>query len=218
MNKKKILKIIILVILVLIVIFLGFTIRKMIIIKDLNNKIAKYVNDNNHYERIINKSGSTTTIADYYCKDDKAVMFLNTTTATGEERKLTNYYKDEKVNTFIESGGDKIALLDSNGLPSKVTIVDIYCGDNLWDLFKIAVSTSIKSVEHNDKECYILSLGDTEKSYIEKETGLRVKANEGSTKDENGNTIPVIVEYYYEFGNVNDDIFMEPDISQYTIK
>ncbi|MDO5555821.1 MAG: hypothetical protein Q4G09_04040 [Clostridia bacterium] len=215
MNKKKMLKLVLLVILILIAIFLGFTIRKMIIIKNLNQKVAKYVNDDNHYEKIINYSGSTTTTTDYYCKGNQSVLFLNATTATGEERKLTNYYKEEKVNTYIESSEDKIALLDSNALPSKVTIVDIYCGDNLWDLFKIAMSTSIKNAEYNGKECYILSLGNTEESYIEKATGLRLKAKDGSTTDGNGNTIPTIVEYHYEFGNVNEDIFIEPDISQF---
>lgn len=217
MNKKKILKIILLVILIMIVIFLGFTIRKMIIIKNLSNKVSKYVNDDNYYEKIANISGSTTTITEFYCKENKAVMFLNTTTDIGEERKLMNYYKGEKVNTFIESGENKIVLLDSNGLP-KVSIVDIYCGNNLWDLVKVAISTSIKNAEYNGKECYVLSLGDTDESYIEKETGLRMKANEGSIIDENGNNIPIVVEYHYEFGNVNDDIFIEPDINQYKIQ
>ena len=43
--------------------------------------------------------------------------------------------------------------------------------------------------------------------YIEKDTGLLVKMMEGTT----------VSEREQEFNNVDDSIFVEPDISQYTI-
>lgn len=219
MNKKKLLVIILLIALILIVIFLGNTIRKMIIIKDLNQKVARYENSENHYEKIINNSGATETITEYYCKGDNAVLFLNTTIKdTGETKKLTNYFKGGKTNTYIETEEEKIVLLDSNALPSKIMIHGLDYGNNIWYLFQMAVVTSIKSGEHNGKECYIISLGDKSVTYIEKETGLRVKAKEGVAVDQNGNETDIIVEYYYEFDNVDDSIFIEPDINEYTIQ
>ena len=219
-NKKlKIFKIILLIISVLILTFLGLTFRKMIIIKDLNEKASKYVDMNNYYIKIINDSGATSTITEYYSKEDNAILLLNTTIkSTGETRKLTNYYKGEKVNTYIESGEDKVALLDSNGLPSKINIITLDYGDNLWNLFQQAVATSIKNGENNAKHCYILSLGKNSEIYIEKDTGLRIKAKEGLTVDQNGNQSPMIVEYYYEFGNVSDNIFIEPNITEYKVE
>ena len=61
-------------------------------------------------------------------------------------------------------------------------------------------------------------MGKSNEAYIEKETGLRIKAKEGTLTDVNGNVADTIVEYYYEFNNVDDSIFTEPDISQYKIQ
>lgn len=219
MNKKKIFIIILFIVIISILAFLAFTIREMITLKNLNQKVAKYINSDNRYEKIINDSGETTTTTEYYCKGDNAVLFLNTTIkATGETRKLTNYYKGEKVNTYIESDGNKIALLDSNGVPSKITLRQVDTGNNLWELFLISLATSIRSEKYNDTECYILSIGESSKTYVDKETGLILKAKDGVSVDKNGVESEIIVEYYYEFENMNDSIFIEPDINEYEIQ
>jgi len=219
MNKRKILITILLIAIISILAFLAFTIREMITLKNLNIKVAQFVNNNEHYEKIINNSGNTTTITEYYCKGDNAVLFLNTTlNSTGETRKLTNYFKGDKVNSYIESGEDKIALLNTNGIPSKVMIRQVDSGNNLWELFLISLATSIRSEECNGKDCYVLSLGENSKTYIDKETGLTLKAIEGTVVDENGNESVQTMQYHYEFDNVDDNIFVEPDISKYKIQ
>ena len=219
MNKRKILITILLIAIIAILAFLAFTIREMITLKNLNKKVAQSVNNNEHYEKIINNSGNTTTITEYYCKGDNAVLFLNTTLkATGETRKLTNYFKGDKVNSYIESGEDKIALLNTNGVPSKVMIRQVDAGNNLWELFLMSLATSIRSEECNGKDCYVLSLGENSKTYIDKETGLTLKAIEGTVVDENGNESVQTMQYHYEFDNVDDNIFVEPDISKYKIQ
>lgn len=209
MNKKKILVKILLVVLILIFVFLGFTVRKMLIIKDLNQKVAKYINNDNYYEKIINSLG---TITEYYCKGDNAVLFLNHTV---EKRKLANYIKGERTNTYIETEEDKIAMLNSNSFPNKIMIIGLNYGNNIWQLFQISAVTSIKSINYRDKECYILGLGysQTTEVFIEKETGLILKRI-----DKKGTSTNLFVEYYYEFDNVEDSIFVEPDISEYTVK
>jgi len=219
MNKRKILITILLIAIISILAFLAFTIREMITLKNLNIKVAQFVNNNEHYEKIINDSGNTTTITEYYCKGDNAVLFLNTTlNSTGETRKLTNYFKGDKVNSYIESGEDKIALLNTNGIPSKVMIRQVDAGNNLWELFLMSLATSIRSEECNGKDCYVLSLGENSKTYIDKETGLTLKAIEGTVVDENGNESVQTMQYHYEFDNVDDNIFVEPDISKYKIQ
>jgi len=219
MNKRKILITILLIAIISILAFLAFTIREMITLKNLNIKVAQFVNNNEHYEKIINDSGNTTTITEYYCKGDNAVLFLNTTlNSTGETRKLTNYFKGDKVNSYIESGEDKIALLNTNGIPSKVMIRQVDSGNNLWELFLMSLATSIRSEECNGKDCYVLSLGENSKTYIDKETGLTLKAIEGTVVDENGNESVQTMQYHYEFDNVDDNIFVEPDISKYKIQ
>ena len=205
MNKKKVLTIIFIVILVLIAIFLTSTIRKMIILKDLNQKVSQYTNSKNYYEKIINSLGTT---AEYYSKENNAVLFLNSNTSSGEKRILKNYFRGNTANTYIESGNDKQAILNSNGIPGKIKIIGLDIPNNLWQLFTKAVTTSIKTKEYNGKDCYILDLGNSNEAYLEKETGLRIKAKEGD----------MTVKYSYEFNNVNDSIFNEPDIKDYKLQ
>ena len=72
-----------------------------------------------------------------------------------------------------------------------------------------------KSTECNGKQCYEVkgSLSTallTEKGskvYIEKDTGLYVKAIGDN----------MMMEREYEFDNVDDSIFVEPDVSQYSL-
>ena len=219
MKKMKILKIALLIIFILLIVFLTITIRRMLIIKELSAKADKSVTSKNHYEKIINNSIETETITEYYCKEDKAVMFLTTTIKnTGEKRKLIKYFKGEKANIYIETKEDKVALLNSNAVPSKVIILRIDYDNNFWNLLKMAVMTPIRSIEYNGKECYCLNSLIARECYIEKKTGLILRAIDGQVEDSNGNKTDVIVEYNYEFNNVEDSIFTEPEISEYKIQ
>ena len=47
-----------------------------------------------------------------------------------------------------------------------------------------------------------------QETYIEKDTGLFVKSTDSQT----------LTEKEYKFDNVDDTIFIEPDISEYTLK
>lgn len=218
-NKMKLWKKILIIIGIIFIIFIIHTVRNMIIISSLENKVAKYIDSKNHYEKIINDSGQTTTVTKYYCKDENAVTHLETTVkATGEVRKLSNYYKGEKTNTYIDANGDKIAILDSNGLPSKIMIISMNFDDNFWTLLQVSVTSFIKSEEYNGRQCYSIKGSFLDECYIEKETGLMVRAIQGTSEDENGNKYDIVVEYYYEFDNVDDSVFIEPDISEYKIQ
>ena len=52
MKKRKILKLILFVVLAIVLVFLVINIWKMLIIKDLCEKVEKYETSNNHYEKI----------------------------------------------------------------------------------------------------------------------------------------------------------------------
>ena len=83
--------------------------------------------------------------------------------------------------------------------------------------FLSSAFTTFKVVEYNGKDCYLIEKSnlpifkdyeigtDKNEIYVDKESGLIVKiVNDDLT-----------TEYEYEFDNVNDDIFVEPDINQY---
>jgi len=216
MEKKKIIKIVLLVVFIVLVIFLGIIIKRMIIISDISNKVSKYKDNNNHYEKIVTDyNGESKTTSEYYCKGDNAVMIVETTTKQSNEiKKLTQYLKGETSNSYFDVGTTKLAVLNSSGVPSKMEIMSIDYNNSFWNLFYLALITPIKTVEYNGKECYLLDSFELRHSYIEKDTGLTLKAIDGQNENESICTS----EYEYNFDGVDDSIFIEPDISQYEVK
>ena len=54
---------------------------------------------------------------------------------------------------------------------------------------------------------------ENEGVWLEKDTGLMVKNTGGM-----GSSFGTVTNFKYEFGNVTDNIFIEPDISEYEVK
>lgn len=216
MEKKKVIKIVLLVVFIILAIFLGIIIRRMIIISDISNKVSKYKDNNNHYEKIVTDyNGESKTTSEYYCKGENAVMIVETTTRqSNETKKLTQYFKGETSNSYFDVGTTKVAVLNSNGVPSKMEIWAIDYNNDFWNLFYLALITPIKTIEYNGKDCYFLDSAALRHSYIEKETGLVLKAIDGKSESEPSS----ISEYEYNFEGVDDSLFIEPDISEYTIQ
>ena len=215
MKVKKILKIIGIILAILIVLLLIHTIRNFVIITDLQNKISQYSNSNNYYiKSIATENNGTVITMEYYKKDNKQVVFLERN-LNGEINKISMYDNGEKTDTYAETKDSKIAQLDSGTIIS-VNIYNQLETDSNWQTFLGSIFTNIKSINYNGKECYIVkgflssnSLNfENSETYIEKDTGLFVK----NISDD------ITTEREYEFDNVEDTIFTEPDLSQYTIQ
>lgn len=215
MRTKKILKIIGIILIILLVLTLIHTIRNYIIIRNLQNKISKYSNSTNYFVKSEStKNDGTKIIMKYYQKDNKQAVFLEKT-SNENEIKISRYNNGERVDTFTETKDSKVAQLDTSTLIS-VNIYNQLETDNKWQTFIGSIISNIRSEKCNDKECYVikgftsttsLTFEET-KIYIDKDTGLLVKVIEDET----------ISNREYEFNNVEDTIFVEPDISQYTLK
>ena len=216
MKTKKVLKIIGIVMAILIILILIYTIRNYIIITDLQSKILNYQDSKNyHIKSVANSNDGTTNIKmDYYRKDNKQVIFIERN-ANGDIIKLSMYDNGERVDTFTETQNTKTVKLNSGELMT-VNIYNYLETDNKWQTFIGSIISNIRSEKCNDKECYVIK-GFTSttsltfegtKIYIDKDTGLLVKVIEDET----------ISNREYEFNNVEDTIFVEPDISQYTLK
>ena len=216
MKTKKVLKIIGIVMAILIILILIYTIRNYIIITDLQSKISNYQDSKNyHIKSVANSNDGTTNIKmDYYRKDNKQVIFIERN-ANGESVKLSMYDNGERVDTFTDTQDTKTAKLNSGELIT-VNIYNYLETDNKWQTLLGCITAKIKSTNLNGKECYIVKgfLSSTSltsegaETYIDKETGLFLKTTETE----------IITERDYEFYNVEDSIFTEPDISQYTLK
>ena len=217
MKKKKIFKIILIILLVVIAIFLIHTIRNYIIITDLQDKIAKYSDSENYYI----KSTSTTeegtkVIMEYYKKDNRQVVFMERN-QNEENFKMAMYDNGERIDIFYENSEGKTCDINSDHTQLiQINLYNFLENDNKWQTFISSAIARVKPIKHNDKDCYAIkrflsttSLMDKNMEIIiDKETGLFVKSTE------TGN----IVEREYKFNDVDDSIFVEPDISQYKIK
>lgn len=219
MEKKKIiknvLKIALIVIAILLVILIIHTIRNYVIVTDLQNKIAEYNGSTNyHIKSVATENNGTIVKMDYYKKDGKQVVFMERN-VNNEITRISMYNNGERTDTFTETKDSKIAQLNSGTIMS-VGIYNHLESDSKWQTILGCINAKIKSVDYNGKECYIVKefmssislTSEGAETYIDKETGLFVKSTEAD----------IVNERSYEFNMVDDSIFTEPDISQYTLK
>jgi hypothetical protein len=215
MEKKKILKIIGIILLVVIAVFLIHSIRNYVIITNLQNKVSKYVDSTNYHTKYVTTSDNGTNITiNYYKKDNKQYISIERE-LDGEKTKVSMYDNGERRDTFTETKDSKIANLNS-GTILGIQMLNYFETENNGQTFLWGAQASIKSTEYNGKECYIVKgfvssmalTYDSEQAYIDKETGLVVKLVGSNSTSERE----------YEFDNVDDSIFVEPDIGQYTLQ
>lgn len=217
MKMKKILKIIGIILLVILIFVMIHTIRNTIIISDLQNKVEKYSNSKNYHIKAISQvSENTTMIIDQYQKGEKQLLILERI-VDNEKVKISCYNNGNRIDMFTETKDEKIVELGKINEIIGMSSVQFLQTDNLWQTIIYSLPTMIKTVNINGYECYSINnflssnylSGENKTEYdIDKETGLVRKL----IMDEQ------IVTREYEFDNVDDSIFVEPDISQYTLK
>lgn len=218
MNKKKVLKTILLVVLLVIVAFVLYTIRNFIIVKGLQNKIAQYTSISN-FSATINQTftdDSTNVLINYYQDENKQAVILQRTDSNGEVIKMSQYNNGERCDIFWDTKDSKTAQLNVNNTIS-VQLTNSLETDNDWQTLLACTFAVIKSTKYNGKDCYSITnymsplfMNGTEKNevYVDKETGIAIK----NIMDNQ------ITEKEYNFNTVDEAVFTEPDIGQYTLK
>lgn len=211
--KKNMLKILLVIILIVIIIFLVNTFRKFLIIQEIQEDSEAYISSTNYYLKIstvINDEVTSTT--DVYRKAEKLAVI----TEAGDQK--TSMYNDgEKTDIFIEDTEGKEARLNTSTELAGVSIPNYLETENTWRTFCASLFSSIKEDVVDGKECYIITgnlasvftgvSSSTSEIQIEKGTGLCIKI----VNDYN------MQEYEYEFDDVQDEIFIEPDVEQYEV-
>ena len=144
-------------------------------------------------------------------------MTLDYERKTPEETiKVSMYDNGERVDVFTDNEKEKTFRVNAGNGLMRIEIANYFHTDSSLQTFLISIFAKIKKSNYNNKECYAITnlkspelLYDKDKNeiYIEKGTGLCLKSVMGNS----------IVEREYEFDNVEDIIFIEPDISQYKI-
>lgn len=193
------------------------TIRNYNIIIDLQNKVSSYSSATNYHIKTSYDSEDVGHVeTDFYRKNDKRAFFTVNTNSSGEVNKMLTYDNGKRVDFFAETPEKKIAQIGSAVSPNFVISNGLETDSN-FRTFILSFFANIRSVKYDDKDCYMIrnfmsadllyDADTTSVSYIEKETGLEL------SRTFDGKTEQKIV----EFDNVDDAIFVEPNIGEYDI-
>lgn len=217
MKKKKIIKGIIFIVLIVILVIAIHTVRNFVIVKNMQNKISNYNKSTNFSEKISqNESDEIKIDINYYKKDNKQAVILERTDANNEKIIMKEYDNGETTNIYWDTKDEKKAQLNKNALIS-VEIYNELETDNDWQTFLACIFARIKSTNYNGKDCYVVTNymsplfvyeNEDHVAYIEKATGISVKNIIGE----------MTTEKEYDFNNVDDSVFNEPDINEYVVE
>lgn len=216
---KKIFQIIGIILLVVFILFMTNIIRKLVIIKDIQRTASQYISSTNYHAKSISNDGSEKTmIVDSYAKNDKKLMIMETIQEEKVLDKISVYYGGGKQNIYFDLAEGKTAELDTEEALFVSNLYEYFEGGSNLVLFCSAIFSHIDTTTYQGKECYrvtnfpssqqLSSKEEISEVYIDKDTGLVIKSQFGDT----------ISEKEYEFGNVNDEVFVEPDIKEYEVR
>ena len=207
MNKKIVLKVILLFVIILFVFFIVHTIRNFIIISNIQNKIMKYSgSDNYHIKIIVEDNDEIKTETDFYKKGNKEAAFLQRKKIDKNDKILM--YNNNGIKHIYTQTEEGIALSTTSGFLS-IFINNGVETENIWQKIFASIMADIKIISEDGKEYYQLkhiflsNVISNDILLIDKQTGLIYKNISENLK--------IIKEY--EFDNVDDLIFIEPDIN-----
>lgn len=204
----KLWKKILIIVLILFAILAIFIVRKFIIITNLVNESKEYANKTNYFAVVQSLQNGNVNIIKSYNKDGN---YLTTFRTYGkdikDERGLIRYKKDSEEIGIIQSGQEKIAILDGSVL-GEVYVVNIFSTlDNTMQQLQFAVMSRITTDNYGNIECYLIELENC-KMWVEKDTGLIIREINGG----------LVSERFYEFDIVKDEDITKPDISDCKIQ
>ena len=219
-------KIIFGVVLLILAILLTLGIKNYVIIQSLEKKFEEYANkDNYHIYNFVHQANGLKTTRDEYKKGNNSLIAYYSSDIN--KRLLSKVYKNDaqKVNYITIYSDSKTTNIVNEDFKDETNVEIIsYLKDlSFGDKLRLAVSNSLKTEKYNGKEVYRISgksLGNEYENVIdclvEKETGLVVYVSYESA-DEKDKDVE-FTEMYYEFDNVDDSIFVQPDKSNFEVE
>ena len=209
-SKMKIWKKLLIMFFVILIIFIIITLRKFIILTNLEKVSKDIIKNNNYYAELYSLQGNSVSIRKSYNKDSKYLTTFETFGANIPETRKITIYNDEKGQTgIIQAGENKIAILDGNMLGGQVGINTFSTYDmGFWNKMLLAIISRITTEQCSNKECYLVETANTWKMWVEKDSGLILREINGDN----------ITEYKYKFNIVRDEDILKPDISDCKIQ
>ena len=220
-KKFKISKLILIIFAIILLAILVYTARNFVIISKLQNIFAQYADADNYHIKIAYDNEEDAHIEmNYYRKNDKKAYFVENVNANGDVTKLLTYDNGKRVDFFSDSVEGKSAYLGKGNSPN-LAIDNGIVTENLLQKIFSCMFARIKSIQYNDRDCYeiknfvtanyLYDENEVSISIIDKETALELARKiEGSEMQ--------FEERLTEIDNVDDAIFIEPNIGDYDIK
>ena len=207
-KKMKIWKKILIIVLILSTILAIFITRKFIIINNLVKEAKEYADKTNYIAVVQSLQSGNVSMLKSYNKDGNHLTIMRTYGKDAQnERGLTVYKKDNEKIGIIQSGEEKIAILDGTIL-GEVNVVNIFSTvDNTIQQLQFAAMSRITTDNYNNIECYLVEL-EHWKMWVEKDTGLVIREINGG----------IVAERFYQFDVVKDEDITKPDISDCKIQ
>lgn len=210
MKKTKLWKNVLIIIGIILIIVVLFVLRKFFILSNLEEISKNTLNYKNYYAELHTLQGDSVTIRKSYNKDSKYLTIAEFYGMNIEENKKITIYKngEERIGK-IQSGENKIAILNQDMVGGLIGI-NAYAtyGMDFWAKLQLAITARITEEECLSKNCYLIESAHGWKMWVDKETGLIIREINGG----------IVTDYNYIFDYVTDEDIRKPDISDCKIQ
>lgn len=218
-TKKNIVKGILLIIVLGILIFLIITVPKFVIIHNHNSKVIQARQADNITMKLIDYSRVDIDAIEYLKKGNIFVMKLaNNRMLWKDKNEPVEYIILQEEKQVIEHNVKDTYAMEDMWISS---VLDGREGNRIWEEILMSISCHIKTENCNSKECYLIenSYGKkmTDRTWIDKQTGLIVKRTGGMGTTVEDNSYESIIEYDYTFNEMKDTEVEKPDLTGYTV-
>ncbi|MNL37756.1 hypothetical protein D3C87_1599180 [compost metagenome] len=190
----------------------------------MQDNLSKYRNSENYHYTMYSYNTNKYVIKDIYCLGEKKLVSI-TNVVDGEKTVNKVFINADKMNIYTEKNNKKIANINKDGRFYEQIPDNLYTENFLQTIIGSAFA-SVKKVKCNGIESYyvenfaspfVLSEGGI---YLNKDTGLpiRVMSSNSITNFQKENQSGEITDYIFEFNNVKEENFQEPNIADYEVQ
>lgn len=209
-KKMKLWQKILLIISIILVIFIILTLRKLIILFELDKTSKQFGEHENYYVETYTTQGNSINITKSYHKDTKYLTTIEISSINSTQKRIITLYSAEGEQISIyEFGNVKKVTVDKELVGENIS-VNSYIPSNygFYNTLLTAITSSIRKIEHNGKKCYIIEYDSNYQIWVDIETGLVVREINNS----------FITDYNYKFDIVKDENIEKPDLTNCTIE
>lgn len=214
------------IILLVMLAFWANTLRNYRILEELSQTLKETQKTSNYHMSMSNKLYNCgILVQDVYRKEEKGASIIQIITTTGDKDKQSYYYTKDKSICYREGNMasntegeyEKTVEIDESyqfGLPEIGNWFLLNFEEGAKSKLWFSMRTKIEKTIYDGKECYVIENDRFSKDpneytiyYIEKSTAVVLKQINGTNH----------MDYNYEFGNVDDKVFIEPNIEEYEL-